>query len=34
MTELLSQTDREIVTAYEPGDALSLIQQQPFDLIV
>jgi DNA-binding NtrC family response regulator len=34
MTELLAQTDREIVTAYEPGDALSLIQQQPFDLIV
>jgi DNA-binding NtrC family response regulator len=34
MTELLSQPDREILTAHEPSEALGLIRRQPFDLIV
>ena len=34
MTELLAQPDRDILTAHEPSEALALIHQQPFDLIV
>ncbi len=34
MTELLAQPDRDILTAHEPSEALAMIHQHPFDLIV
>ncbi len=34
MTELLSQPDREILTAHDPSAAMALMARRPFDLIV
>ena len=34
MTELLSQPDREILTAHDPTAAMALMARRPFDLIV